>query len=75
MLEQIRAILKEYVDVPEGDINVESTLQLDLGLNSLDVVNLVVEFEEQFGIEIKDDDIRSFITIGDMMEYIQKQQS
>lgn len=73
MLEQIRRILSTYVEKPVEEITEETTLLGDLELNSLDVVNLVVEFEEQFEIEIKDEDIRTFITVGDMMEYIRKQ--
>ncbi len=50
----------------------KSSLTVDLGLSSLDVVNVVVAFEEEFDIEIPDEKIRELTTIGDVVEYLEK---
>ncbi|MDL2236615.1 acyl carrier protein [Christensenellaceae bacterium OttesenSCG-928-K19] len=71
MFEQVKKILQEYACVEEGLIRPESHLQNDLFLNSLDVVNVIVEFEEEFGIEVDEADIHSFATVSDVVNYIQ----
>ena len=72
MFEQVKRILQEYACIEEGLITPESNLQTDLFLNSLDVVNVIVEFEEEFGIEVEEADIRSFVTVGDVAGYIER---
>jgi acyl carrier protein len=54
-------------------ITEESALIADLGLNSLDVINVVVAFEEEFDIDIPDKDIKSFSTVGDIVKYLEMQ--
>lgn len=71
MYEEVKRILNEYACVDEDKITPSSNLQTDLDLNSLDVVNVIVEFEETFGIEINEEDIRTFTTVGDIVNYIQ----
>ena len=70
MLEKIRDILKDYTEVPAEKITPQSHFRNDLGLNSLDVVNVVVAFEDEFGIEIDDDDISSMVRVEDAIRYI-----
>lgn len=70
MFEQVKQILQEYACVEESLIRPDSHLQKDLFLNSLDVVNVIVEFEEKFGIEIDEADIHSFATVSDVVNYI-----
>lgn len=70
MLEKIREILKDYTEVPAEKITPQSHFRDDLGLNSLDVVNVVVAFEDEFGIEIDDDDISSMVRVEDAIDYI-----
>ena len=70
MLEKIRDILKDYTEVPAEKITPQSHFRDDLGLNSLDVVNVVVAFEDEFGIEIDDDDISSMVRVKDAIDYI-----
>lgn len=69
--QQVKDILAEYASIPEEEIQLDSTLQKDLGLNSLDVINIVVEFEDAFDIEIDEPDIRAFTTVGDLVDYLQ----
>jgi len=75
VFEEIKKILHEYACVDESLIKPESNLQTDLFLNSLDVVNVIVEFEEAFNIEINEEDIRTFNTVGDIAEYVEKKTS
>ncbi len=71
MLEKIKGIITDFVEVDKSSITPESHLIADLGLNSFDVVNAVVAFEDEFGIEIADRDIRKLATIGDVITYIE----
>jgi acyl carrier protein len=71
MLEQIRNILVEYVDVPKEQITLETNLLTDLGLSSLDVVNIVVAFEDEFGIEIPDRQLAKIVTVEDVVRFLQ----
>ena len=63
-------ILGEIVEVDLESIDSDTKLQTDLELTSLDVVNLITEFEDRFEIEIPDEDIRGFLTVGDMEKYL-----
>ncbi len=71
MLEKVIEILSEFTEVKAEDMNKDTKLIADLGFNSFDVVNVVVEFEDEFDIEIPDEDIRELQTIGDIVEYIE----
>lgn len=71
MFEKTIAILSKFTTVPAAEITPETTLQGDLGLNSLDVVNIVVEFEDEFDIEIPDRLIKNFVKVGDVVEYLE----
>ena len=72
MYERVKRILQEYACVEEDLITPQSNLQKDLFLNSLDVVNVIVEFEEEFGIEVEESDIHSFGTVADIVDYIEQ---
>ncbi len=65
-------ILSEYSDMDSNQITAETTLIADMGLSSLDVVNVVVAFEDEFGVEIPDEDIWKFKRVGDVLEYIKQ---
>lgn len=70
MIERIAKILKGFTEADLSAITEKTELVNDLGLNSLDLVNIVVEFEEEFDIEVPDREIKSFVTIGDVTEYL-----
>ncbi len=70
MFEQVSKILQKYTDEPQ--IELQSTLEADLGLSSFDVVEIVTEFEDTFGIAISDRDIGKFISVKDIVEYLEK---
>lgn len=72
MLERVIDILAEFTNSDKEKITENSGLVTDLGLNSLDVINVVVAFEDEFGIEIPDNKIKEFVTVEDIVEYLEK---
>ncbi len=72
MFEKVKKILLDFVEGPTEGINLETNLLRDLELNSLDVVNIVVAFEDEFEIEIPDRAIGNFTTVSDIVEYLEK---
>lgn len=70
MLDRIRNVLEEYVEIPVEQITMETNLLNDLGFSSLDLVSIVVAFEEEFDIEIPDRKISEIITVGDVVEIL-----
>lgn len=71
VFEKITAILAEQFDVEEDQITADTDLQADLGADSLDVVDLVMTIEDEFEIEVPDDDIETVRTVGDLVAYIE----
>ena len=71
MLERVASILCTVVDIDPESITLERDLTDGLGLSSLDVVNLIVMFENEFNIEIPDRQIMKFVTVGDVVDYIE----
>lgn len=71
MKDKIKAILSEYSGISVDEMSEETGLVSDLGLSSLDLVNVVVAFEDEFDIEVPDSDIRNLKTIGDIELYIE----
>ena len=69
---RVKKIVAEQLGVAEADIKNESSFVDDLGADSLDTVELVMAFEEEFGIEIPDDAAESIVTVGDAVKYIDK---
>ncbi|MEE1050719.1 MAG: acyl carrier protein [Lachnospiraceae bacterium] len=70
MLEAIKEILIQYTEVEKSLITEDSNLQNDLELNSFDVMNIVVDFEDTFDIEIPDEDVSGLVTVKDIEEYL-----
>lgn len=72
MLEKIKAIINEQLNIDVDDVTEETSLKDDLGADSLDLFELVMAFEEEFGVEIDQDELVNIDTIADIMEYIKK---
>ena len=70
MFDKVKNILVEELQINEADITLESELVNDLGINSLELADLVMVCEEKFDIEINDEDIRKFLTVGDIVSYL-----
>jgi len=73
--EQVIAIVSEQLSVPQEDISRESSFIEDLKADSLDVVELVMAFEDKFGVTIPDDDYEKIRTVGDAIDYIEQQEN
>lgn len=71
MRDKVIDILCDFSGVEREKIEDDSNFVTDLGLSSLDVINLVVAFEEEFEIEIPDQKIRTLITVRNLIEYLQ----
>ena len=67
MFEKVKEIIQKYT---EKTVTPDANLTEDLGLTSLDVVSIVGEFEDTFDIEIEDEDILEFVTVTDIVDYI-----
>lgn len=72
MFDTLKTMLVDELSVNEADIKPEAELVNDLGINSLELADLVLLCEERFGIEISDDDVRSFLTVQDVTDYLDK---
>ena len=72
VLEKVKAILAEQFDVEEDTITMDTDIQEDLGADSLDVVDLLMSIEDEFGVEIPDEEVENLHTIGDVVNYISK---
>ena len=70
MFEKVKNILMDEMQVSEELITPEAELVNDLGVNSLELADLILLCEEKFDIEINDDDIHKFITVGDVVNYL-----
>lgn len=70
MFEKVKKILVEDLSVDEGAISPEAELVNDLGINSLELADLILLCEEKFNIEVADEDIQKFVTVGDVCEYL-----
>lgn len=71
ILNKVKDILIHHSSYKQEYINLDTSLKVDMNLNSFDVVSIITEFEDAFDIEIPDKDINRFLTVGDIVEYIQ----
>lgn len=72
MLDTIRNIICDFVEIEPEEINENSVLRTELGLNSLDYVSVAQELEKEYSITIDNSSLASFKTVGDIMNYIEK---
>ncbi len=71
VLEKVKAILSEQFDVEEDSITAETSISEDLGADSLDVVDLLMSLEDEFEIEVPDEEIENIKTVGELVKYIE----
>lgn len=71
VFEKVRDIVAEQLDVDAEEITMESSIVDDLGADSLDVVDLVMSIEEEFDVEIPDEDVENIKTVGDIVKYVE----
>jgi len=70
LFEDVRDMIVKELNVPESKVTESATYQGDLGADSLDVVELVMAFEERFDIEIPEEDAEKIQTVGETVKYI-----
>lgn len=70
MLEKVKEVVVEQLDCDPAEVKEESKFIEDLGADSLDVVELVMALEEEFDIEIPDEDAEKILTVKDALDYI-----
>ena len=71
VFEKVAAILAEQLDVELETIKMETALVDDLGADSLDVVDVVMSLEDEFDLELPDEDVENVRTVGDIVKYLE----
>ncbi len=71
MFEQVKNLLIDELQIEAEDITMDAELINDLGINSLELADLVLLCEERFHIEINDEEIHKFVTVGDVVRYLE----
>lgn len=71
---RVKAIIVDKLTVDENEVTPSAEFSKDLGADSLDTVELIMEFEKEFGIQIPDEDAEKITTVGDAISYIEENQ-
>lgn len=71
MFEKVKEIILEVLNIPTDKITLETNLKDDLKVDSVDLLELIVEFEDIFGVEVSNDDVKGIVTVGDIVAYLE----
>lgn len=71
MFEEFRNLLVEQMNVNADDIKPEAELVADLGINSIELADLIFSCEDKFSVEINEDDAKNFVTVADVVSYLE----
>ena len=74
IFEKVRGLIADQLSIDVEEVTLDSVITDDLGADSLDVVDLVMSFEDEFGLEIPDDAVESIKTVGDIVKFIEDNQ-
>jgi acyl carrier protein len=74
IIDKVKSIIVEQLGVEEEEVKIEASFVDDLGADSLDIVELVMALEEEFDLEIPDEDAEKIRTVGEAVKYIQEHQ-
>ena len=72
VFDKIKEIIIEQLSVEEDDITMDTHLMKDLEADSLDAVEIIMAIEDEYGIEIPDEDAEKFQTVGDLVRYVEE---
>lgn len=72
MFEKVKTLLVEELQIDEALITPDAELSADLGINSIELADLVMTCEEQYDLVIEDESLGSFITVGDIVSYLEE---
>ena len=72
MFDKVKEILMAELQIDESLITMDAALAADLGINSLELAELVLVVEDQLGVEVNEDDLHRFITVGDVVDYLEE---
>lgn len=70
IFEKLKTVIVEQLGIDEANVRMESSFLDDLGADSLDIVEFIMALEEEFGLEIPDEDVEKIVTVKDVVEYI-----
>lgn len=70
--DKLKELVVDQLGVEEDEVTMEATMQDDLGADSLDLVDLVMSVEEEFGVKVADEDLENIKTVGDIVNYIEE---
>ena len=70
IFEKVKTVIVEQLGIDEANVRMESSFLDDLGADSLDIVEFIMALEEEFGLEIPDEDVEKIVTVKDVVEYI-----
>ena len=70
IFEKVKTVIVEQSGIDEASVRMDSSFLDDLGADSLDIVEFIMALEEEFGIEIPDEDVEKIVTVKDVVEYI-----
>ena len=72
IFEKLKELVVDQLGVEEDEVTMEASMQDDLGADSLDLVDLVMSVEEEFGVKVADEDLENITTVGDIVDYIEE---
>ena len=72
IFDKLKELVVDQLGVDEDEVTMEATMQDDLGADSLDLVDLVMSVEEEFGVKVADEDLENIKTVGDIVNYIEE---
>lgn len=72
MFEKIKQLLVDELSINPDDVTLDAELVSDLGINSIELAEIVMECETQFNITIDDEDLHTFVTVGDVVNYLER---
>ena len=74
IFDEIKDIIIDQLQVDESEVTMDTNLMKDLSADSLDAVEIIMAIEEEYGIEIPDEDAETFQTVGDLVNFVEKLQ-